>query len=102
MKSEDAPMLDHAEDPALDQELDGNALAGRFEALFGGDMTAVPGRCAHCGTVHMVGAMRAYTRGPGVVLRCPSCDGVVLRMVETTDATYLDVRGAAYLRIARR
>jgi hypothetical protein len=49
----------------------------------------------------MVGAMRAYTRGPGVVLRCPSCDGVVLRMVETTDATYLDVRGAAYLRFRR-
>jgi hypothetical protein len=91
MTMEDAPMLDHGEDPALDQELDGNALAGRFEALFGGDLTAVPGRCAHCGTVHMVGAMRAYTRGPGIVLR----------MVETTDATYVDVRGAAYLRFRR-
>jgi hypothetical protein len=95
-------MIDHSEDPAVDQVLDGNALAGRFEAIFGSDMTAVPCRCAHCGTASMVGAMRAYTRGPGAVLRCPSCDGVVLRMVETTDATYLDVRGAAYLRIARR
>lgn len=94
-------MIDHTADPGVDQELDGNALAGKFEKLFGLDMTAVPGRCAHCGTVHMVGAMRAYARGPGAVLRCPTCDEVVLRMVETTDATYVDVRGAAYLKFTR-
>ena len=95
-------MIDHTDDPAVDRELDGNALAGMFEALFGGDMTAVPGRCAHCGTVNMVGAMRAFSGGPGAVLRCPACDGVVLRIVETAEATYIDARGAAYLRLTRR
>jgi hypothetical protein len=45
----------------------------------------------------MVGAMRAYMGGPGAVLRCPACDEVVLRIVETADATYVDARGAAYL-----
>jgi len=95
-------MIDHSHDPSMERELDGNALAGMLETLFGSDMTAVPGRCAHCSTVNMVGAMRAYTGGPGAVLRCPACDGVVLRVVERVDATYVDVRGAAYLRFERR
>ena len=95
-------MIDHSDDPAIERELDGNALAGTFEMLFGADMTAVPGRCAHCGTVNMVGALRAYTRGPGAVLRCPACDGVVLRIVKTAEAMYVDATGAAYLRFERR
>jgi len=95
-------MIDHSHDPSVERELDGNALAGMLETLFGSDMTAVPGRCAHCSTVNMVGAMRAYTGGPGAVLRCPACDEVVLRLVVTAEATYLDARGAAYLRLSRR
>jgi len=95
-------MIDHSDDPMIDRELDGNALAGMLEAMFGTDMTAIPGRCAHCGTINMVGAMRAYIGGPGAVLRCPACDGVVLRVVETAEATYVDARGAAYLRFERR
>ena len=95
-------MIDHSEDPTVDQVLDGNAVAGRLEAMFGSDMTAVPGRCAHCGTVNMIGAMRAFTQAPGMVLRCPACDGVVLRFVETTEAMYVDARGAAFLRMERR
>ena len=95
-------MIDHSDDPALERELDGNAVAGTLELLFGTDMTAIPGRCAHCGTVNMVGAMRVYTRAPGAVLRCPACDEVVLRVVETADATYIDATGVAYLRFERR
>lgn len=87
---------------AMDDVLDGNASAGLLEAAFGVDMTIVPGKCAHCGTVHMVGELRAYMRAPGTVLRCPVCSEVVLRIVETDDATYLDARGAAYLRFERR
>jgi hypothetical protein len=96
-----APMIDHSEDPGVERELDGNAVAGALESLFGADMTAVPGRCGNCGTVNMVGAMRAYTQAPGSVLRCPACDEVVLRIVETTEATYVDARGVAYLRFER-
>ena len=94
-------MIDHSDDPSVDRELDGNALAGLFASLFGGDMTAVPGRCAHCHTVNMVGAMRVYMGGPGAVVRCPACDEVELRIVETAGATYVDARGAAYLRFER-
>jgi Family of unknown function (DUF6510) len=105
MSSEEArptPMIDHSDDPALARELDGNALAGMFEMMFGADMTAVPGRCANCATVNMVGAMRVYMDGPGAVLRCPACDEVVLRMVQTTSATYVDTSGVACLRFERR
>jgi hypothetical protein len=102
MSDEEVRMSDvHADDLAIDQVLDGNAVAGTLETLFGADMTAVPQRCAHCGTVSMVGQLRAYLRGPGSVLRCPTCEGIVLRIVETAEATYIDARGAAYLRIER-
>jgi phage FluMu protein Com len=90
------------EDRAMDDVLDGNAVGGRLATLFGSDVTAVPGRCAHCHRVNMVGALRAYLRAPGAVLRCPHCDGVVIRIVETTEATYLDLSGVSYLRFERR
>ena len=90
------------EDSGSEHVLDGNALAGPLAAAFGSDLTEVPGKCAHCGAVNVVGELRAYVRAPGAVLRCPTCDGVVLRLVETVEATYVDARGAAYLRFERR
>ena len=50
----------------------------------------------------MVADLRAWTRAPGAVLRCPVCAGVVLRIVETDDAILVDARGASYLRFERR
>jgi hypothetical protein len=90
-----------SEDPELELMVDGNAIAGALQTLLGGDVTTVPGRCGHCGAVNAIGAMHAYVRGPGSVLRCPVCTGVVLRIVETSGATYLDLRGATYLRFDR-
>jgi len=88
-------------DPTADLMVDGNAVAGALAAVFGDDVTILPGQCAHCGTVSVVGVLHAYVRGPGIVLRCPVCKGVVLRMVQRLDATYVDVRGATYLRFER-
>ena len=48
------------------------------------------------------GELLAFTQAPGVVLRCPACEQVMLRIVETADAIYLDARGAVYLRLERR
>jgi glycerol dehydrogenase-like iron-containing ADH family enzyme len=89
------------DDPMADQVLDGNGVAGALATAFGSDMTSVPGACAHCGTVSVVAALLAYTRAPGIVLRCPTCGGVVLRIVETPSATLVDARGAAWLRFER-
>jgi hypothetical protein len=44
----------------------------------------------------------AFTRGPGVVLRCPRCQAAIARIVETDTAIYLDARGAAYVRMASK
>jgi len=43
----------------------------------------------------------AFTQGPGIVLRCSGCENIVIRIVQTPDAIYLDARGAVYLRLNR-
>ncbi len=85
------------DDPAADLTVDGNGIGGMLESIFGADVTGLPGKCAHCHTVSVVGTMRVYMRGPGVVVRCPACAEVVLRIVRTDRQTLVDARGAAYL-----
>jgi Family of unknown function (DUF6510) len=82
--------------------LDGNAVGGLLDEVFGREMTGSRCQCAHCGAVGAVATLLAFTQAPGVVLRCPGCEQVVLRMVKTAEVVYLDCRGAAYLRLERR
>lgn len=84
-----------------ERALDGNAVGGMLEELFGVDMTAADTKCAACGREGEVGTLLAYTMGPGVVLRCPGCSGVMLRMVETPRGTLVEAKGLAYVRITR-
>jgi hypothetical protein len=81
--------------------LDANATAGALFEIFGVEMTASPTECAHCGREGDVGTLLAFTQGPGLILRCPSCENIILRIVQTPEAIYLDARGAVYLRLAR-
>ena len=81
--------------------LDANATAGVLYEIFGVEMTASPTECANCGNEGEVGELLAFTQGPGIVLRCSTCEHVVLRIVQTPEAIYLDARGAVYLRLAR-
>lgn len=80
--------------------LDGNAAAGMLEDALGIDLTAHRGVCDGCGTAAYVGALVAYVHGPGVVLRCASCESVMLRAVRTPDGYRLDLRGIRRLEIA--
>jgi hypothetical protein len=89
------------DDPAVDLTVDGNAVGGLLAAVFSADITASPGECAHCHTVSVVATLRAYVRGPGIVLRCPACADVVMRIVETPTATLVDVSGVKVLRFER-
>ena len=57
--------------------------------------------CANCGRQGELGTLLAFTQAPGAVLRCPACEQVMIRIVETPDAIYLDARGAVYLRLER-
>jgi Family of unknown function (DUF6510) len=79
--------------------LDGNATAGLLYEIFGVEMTAEPTECANCGREAEMGTLLAFTHGPGVVLRCSGCESVVLRIIQTPDAIYLDARGAVYLKL---
>ena len=82
--------------------LDGNALAGMLHELFDIEMTIAPVECAVCGRHAELGELWAFAESPGYVLRCPSCQNIVLRMTVTPGEVFLDARGAAYLRIPKR
>ena len=81
--------------------LDANAAAGVLAEIFGVEMTAAPTECGSCGNESAIGTLLAFIEGPGIVLRCSACENVVLRVVQTPQATFLDARGAVYLRLAR-
>ncbi len=81
--------------------LDGNAVAGMLHDIFSAEMTASPTECAGCGYGGEMGTLLAFTQSPGVVLRCPACEQVILQVVVTPNAIYLDARGAVYLRLRR-
>jgi hypothetical protein len=81
--------------------VDGNAVAGQLMDVFGRDMTMAMARCAGCSREAAMGALMAFTRGPGVVLRCPSCQAAIARIVETPTSIYIEARGASFLRLQR-
>jgi uncharacterized protein DUF6510 len=81
--------------------LDANATAGLLYEIFGVEMTAAPTECANCGNEGEIGTLLAFVHGPGIILRCSTCEHVVLRIVQTPNEIILDARGAVYLRLAR-
>jgi hypothetical protein len=88
------------DDANREQMLDGNAVAGELREVFGVEVTTGDGECASCGRTNPVGALLAFTRGPGIVLRCPSCEAVMVKLARTPRGLYLDARGVAVMRIA--
>ncbi len=77
--------------------LDANAVAGLLREIFTTEMTVSPAECAHCGRTGPLGTLLAFVEAPGIVLRCPACENVVLRVARTPGRVYLDARGATYL-----
>jgi Family of unknown function (DUF6510) len=74
--------------------LDGNAAGGILSEIFVPDLTAAEATCAHCRASSPVGALLVYAHGMGTVMRCPSCDGVVLCITRTAAQVWLDSGGA--------
>ena len=81
--------------------LDGNAAAGPLGDILGFDITTTVGRCAGCRDTMPMAQCRVYSVGPGLVLRCASCDCVLLRLVVAQDRAWLDMTGLACLQIDR-
>jgi ribosomal protein S27E len=82
--------------------LDGNAVAGAFTDLLGFDVTTARLTCADCGRVAAFAESHVYQRAPGIVVRCPACDQVLARLVQTPTDVWLDLRGAQSWRIPRQ
>jgi hypothetical protein len=75
------------------QALDGNAIAGELYELFGMEMTAATGACAHCAATSRIAELRVYSRAPGTVVRCRSCGGVVIVLVAIRGITHIHLDG---------
>lgn len=73
--------------------LDGNAIAGLLHQVFGRDMTAVNGVCVSCGATRPMAELTVYLRAPGTVVRCASCEDVVMVLVTIRGITCVDLRG---------
>ena len=79
--------------------LDGNVGAGRLSEVFALEMTSARGRCAGCGAEAQIGEARAFVEAPGLVLRCASCDNVLLVLVRSGDRYVLGLSGMAWLEL---
>ena len=79
--------------------LDGNAVAGLLQEIFAVEMTTATGTCANCGASEAVGATHVF-RGAGIVLRCPHCDDVLVKIVRADTRLWIDFRGVRALEVA--
>ena len=80
--------------------LDGNAAAGILREVFASEMTTAVGTCGGCGSVDAIGAVHVYVAA-GLVLRCPSCESVLMRIVETETRLWVDLTGLRSLELRR-
>jgi hypothetical protein len=79
--------------------LDGNAAAGILQEVFATEVTTAVGTCGGCGAVDAVGAVHVYIAA-GVVLRCPHCDGVLMRIVQGRERVWVDLSGVRSLELS--
>jgi hypothetical protein len=83
-----------------DLKLDGNAAAGLLHSIFAYEMTTASTICEHCGASGPVGVLMVYDRAPGTIMRCPTCDHILIRIVQGRGRYWLDLRGVRCLEIA--
>ncbi len=84
------------------EALDGNAIAGLLLDVFGAEMTTATAVCGHCGATGYVAEQAVYNRAPGTVVRCRSCIGMLMVLVERRGIHCIDMSGLATLKLARQ
>ena len=77
--------------------LDGNAIGGLLIEVFGTEMTTATGTCASCGSVRQVAELAVYMQGLGTVVRCRTCDAVLMTFVQIRGIHCVDLEGLASL-----
>src|SRR5580698_231760 len=79
----------------LVEAVDGNAIGGLLHEVFGAEMTDAVSVCGSCGSARQVAELTVYLRAPGTVVRCRSCDSVLMVFVKVHDRTCVDLLGLA-------
>jgi hypothetical protein len=81
--------------------LDGNAAAGMLRDVFVNDMSAARGECASCGAIGPMGSQHLYMYplSPGAVLRCQSCEGILMVFVHGGGHYRFGMQGLKWLQI---
>jgi hypothetical protein len=77
--------------------VDGNAIGGLLIDVFGAEMTAAGSTCATCGATRPVAELVVYRQAPGTVVRCRTCDSVLMVFVTRQGVTSVDLTGLAGL-----
>ncbi|MCU1406418.1 MAG: hypothetical protein JWQ43_2721 [Glaciihabitans sp.] len=85
----------------MTSHVDGNSLAGPLSEWFSIDMTDASGECAGCGAITVLARAMVYPDPMGLVVRCDSCDTVLLAVVHTPAGACIDLRGLNSLRFQR-
>ncbi|HTK05738.1 MAG TPA: DUF6510 family protein [Ktedonobacteraceae bacterium] len=76
-----------------ENKLDGNAAGGILQEIFPLEMTSVLTTCARCGATKVVAELAVYIHGMGMVVRCPSCDNVLIHVARIKGYYSLDTQG---------
>ena len=84
----------------MENKLDGNAAGGILQEIFPFDMTLAQVTCAGCGATDALGALVVYMHRMGTVIRCPSCDLALIRVVHAKGRYWLDMQGVRVLQIS--
>jgi hypothetical protein len=78
------------------EAVDGNAIGGLMHEVFGTEMTAAASVCGNCGDARPVAELVVYLQAPGTVVRCRTCDSMLMVFV-IHDRTCVDLHGLAVL-----
>jgi predicted RNA-binding Zn-ribbon protein involved in translation (DUF1610 family) len=79
------------------EALDGNAIGGAMYDIFGVEMTAAMTICLSCGGSLLLAEQAVYSRGPGIVVRCRTCESILLVWVNVRGMNCIDTSGLAVL-----
>lgn len=73
--------------------LDGNAIGGLLEEVFGAEMTAASATCAACRATGPVAECAVYLHAPGTVVRCRNCGAILMVLARVRDRFCVDLGG---------
>lgn len=77
--------------------LDGSAIGGLLQEISGTDMTGAEATCPTCGAAGPVAETVVYLRGPGTVVRCRTCSGMLMVISQIRGMNCIDLGGLTAL-----